>query len=95
MPPDLRPGLGWNQCYKLLVACVSVKKLQKLVNVCQLKIEIKWCEISKNFPDNPHNLKYSFIKQTVSTLIKVKVKLTLEQAIKAQWGSGGIALLFL
>ena len=74
MPPDLRPGLGWNQCYKLWVACVSVKKLQQLVNVCQLKIEIKRCEISKNFPDNSHNLKYSFIKQTVSISSKGKGK---------------------
>jgi hypothetical protein len=28
-------------------------------------------------------------------LVKVKVKFTLEQAMKAQWGSRGIALLYL
>ena len=34
--------------------------LQKLDTICQLKIELKRREISKNFPDMPHNLKYVF-----------------------------------
>jgi hypothetical protein len=34
-------------------------------------------------------------KDLPSTIVKVKVKFTLEQAMKAQRGSRGIALLFL
>jgi len=29
--------------------------LQKLGNMCQLKIETKGCDMSKNFPGNSHN----------------------------------------
>jgi hypothetical protein len=34
--------------------------LQKLVNICQLKVETKRREMSKNFADSPYNLKYVF-----------------------------------
>jgi hypothetical protein len=57
--------------------CVSVVELQwcikTLVIVCRSKLEPKTYGMSKNFPDNPHNLKYIYIyfsvKQTVSTVM--------------------------
>jgi hypothetical protein len=32
--------------------------LQNLVNICQLIVEPKRSEMSKNFADSPYNLKY-------------------------------------
>jgi len=34
--------------------------LQKLVNTCQLKTEIKKHKMSSNLPDNPYDLKYTY-----------------------------------
>jgi len=32
--------------------------LQNLVNSCHLKVEGKWCEMSKNLTDDTHNWKH-------------------------------------
>jgi hypothetical protein len=64
--PELVSGNGGNQCCKYIcpkMSLVSVSMnsssggLQKWVNVCQLQIEPKRHEMSKNFLDNFHNLK--------------------------------------